>query len=55
MFVIFGILSGAGLGAFQARKRKGNLADTLQYGAVYAMIGGLSGLALTILIHRVLA
>ncbi|CUH80645.1 hypothetical protein TRM7557_03023 [Tritonibacter multivorans] len=55
MFVILGILSGGGLGAFQARKRNGNVADMLQYGAVYAMIGGLLGLALTILIHRLLA
>lgn len=55
MFVIIGVLLGAGLGAFNARKRNGNLADMLQYGAVYAMIGGVLGLGLTIAAHRLLA
>lgn len=52
MIVIFGLLFGAALGAFNARRRNGNIADMLQYGAVYAMIFGVIGLAITIGLHR---
>ncbi len=52
MIVILAALVGAGLGAFQARRRKGNTADILQYAAVYAIIGALLGLFGSILIAR---
>lgn len=55
MIVIFGGLGGAVLGTLNARKRNGNLADMLQYGAVYAMIGAVVGLGLTIALHRFIA
>ncbi|WP_176695395.1 hypothetical protein [Phaeobacter sp. B1627] len=54
MIVILALLSGAALGAFKARKRGGNLADMLQYGAVYAMIFGILGLLATIIAHRMI-
>ncbi|MFW8636194.1 hypothetical protein [Cribrihabitans pelagius] len=55
MIVIGGVLLGALLGAAQARRRGGNTADMLQYGAVYAMVFGILGLLATILAHRFLA
>ncbi len=54
MIVIFALLFGAALGAFTARKRGGNLADMLQYGAVYAIIFGMIGLIATIVTHRMM-
>ncbi len=52
MFVILGALLGATTGALVARKRKGNRADILQYGVVYAMAFAVAGLFLTLMIHR---
>ncbi|WP_194287111.1 hypothetical protein [Tritonibacter aquimaris] len=52
MLVIIGSLLGASLGALRARKRGGNKLDMLQYGAVYAIIFALIGLASTIAVHR---
>lgn len=49
---LFGLV-GAGIGAFQARRRKGALPDILQYAAVYGIIGLLLGLFLTIVVARV--
>ncbi len=52
MIVILALLLGAALGAYSARKRGGNLADMLQYGAVYAIIFAVIGLLVTIVTHR---
>ena len=54
MIVILSFLLGAAIGAFKARKRGGNVADMLQYGAVYAIIFGIVGLFVTIIIDRTL-
>ncbi|PRZ46411.1 hypothetical protein [Epibacterium scottomollicae] len=54
MIVILSFLLGAAIGAFKARKRGGNVADMLQYGAVYAIIFGIVGLFVTIVIDRTL-
>ncbi len=51
MIVIFGVLVGAWLGVRQARRLNGQRLDMLQYGAVYAIIGALVGLALTVAIE----
>ena len=54
MIVILALIAGAAYGAFSARKRGGNTADMLQYGAVYAIIFGMLGLLITTLAHRLL-
>ncbi|NIZ15515.1 hypothetical protein [Phaeobacter sp. HF9A] len=54
MIVILALFFGAALGAFKARKRGGNLADMLQYGAVYGIIFGMLGMFATIVTHRML-
>lgn len=51
MIVILGVLLGAFLGVRQARKMGGKSLDMLQFGAVYAIIGALVGLALTVAIE----
>ena len=38
MHILLAALLGAALGALRARRRKGNSADMVQYGAVYALI-----------------
>lgn len=55
MLVLLPLITGAALGAYRAKKRGGNTLDMLQYGAVYAIIFGLMGLAITIITHRVLS
>ncbi|MEL0435861.1 hypothetical protein [Phycobacter sp. K97] len=52
MIVIAALLLGATIGALTARKRNGNLADMLQYGAVYAIGFGIVGMLATLIIHR---
>jgi len=52
MLVLIGAILGAVTGAFIARRRKGRLADILQYAFVYGMVFGLAGLFLTLIIHR---
>ncbi|WP_192966961.1 hypothetical protein [Phycobacter azelaicus] len=52
MIVIAGLVLGALLGALKARKRNGNMADILQYAAVYAIAFGIVGLLATLIIHR---
>ena len=52
MIVISGVVIGALLGAFSARKRGGRLGDILQYAAVYGILFGLAGMLITILAHR---
>ncbi len=52
MFVLFGVVLGALIGALIARKRKGRSLDILQYAVVYAMIFAVIGLFVTIIVHR---
>ncbi|MEL7279429.1 MAG: hypothetical protein AAFY35_05735 [Pseudomonadota bacterium] len=52
MFVVLGAILGAILGATTARRRKGNRADIVQYGVVYAMGFAVLGLFITLIIHR---
>ncbi|WP_297773965.1 hypothetical protein [uncultured Roseovarius sp.] len=52
MIVIIGAILGALTGALIARRRKGKLADILQYAFVYTLIFALAGLFLTLIIHR---
>ncbi|WP_294609208.1 hypothetical protein [Roseovarius sp.] len=52
MIVILGALLGAVTGALLARRRKGKLADILQYAFVYALMFALAGLFVTLIIHR---
>ena len=52
IYPLAGLLIGALLGALNARRREGTRFDLLQWGAVGAIIGGLAGLFLLILIQR---
>lgn len=52
MIVGLGAVLGALLGAFVAYRRKGRLADILQYAFVFCLIGTLGGLFATLIIHR---
>ena len=52
MIVIAGLLAGALLGVLQARRRGGNRLDLLQYAGVFAIIGAILGLFLTIAVDR---
>lgn len=51
MIVILGVVLGAWLGVRQARRMGGERLDMLQYGAVYAIIGALLGLGVTVAIE----
>lgn len=44
--------TGAVLGALTARRRRGNGFDVAQWAAVWAIIGGLAGLVLLIVLAR---
>ncbi|GLS87817.1 hypothetical protein GCM10010873_27910 [Cypionkella aquatica] len=55
MIVLAGLVIGAALGAFNARRRGGRKLDMLQYGAAYAICFALVGLFLTIFLSRTLA
>jgi hypothetical protein len=50
--VVAGLLAGAALGVWRARQRGGNRLDMAQWAAVYAILFGLAGLILTILLGR---
>lgn len=52
MIVISGILIGALAGTLQARRKGGNRLDLWQYAGVYAIIGAVLGMFLTIAIDR---
>ena len=52
MIVIAALVLGTLLGVLTAQKRNGNLADMLQYGAVYAIAFGIVGMLATLIIHR---
>lgn len=47
-----GIVIGALLGAFKAKSKGGKPADMAQWGAVFAMIFGIIGLFITVIITR---
>ena len=52
MIVLLGAILGAALGALIARRRKGSLADILQYAFIYCLIFTMAGLFLTLIVHR---
>ncbi|MGI3212398.1 hypothetical protein ACROSR_14920 [Roseovarius tibetensis] len=52
MIIIIGAVLGGIVGAVIARRRKGELADVLQYAFVYALLFGIAGLFATLIIHR---
>ncbi len=52
IYPLGGLLIGAMLGAYRAKKRGGNGADMAQWGAVFAMIFGVIGMFITIIITR---
>ena len=52
MIVLFGAILGASLGAFVAWRRKGRVADVLQYAVVYCLLFTVLGLFATLIIHR---
>ncbi|MFK7937927.1 MAG: hypothetical protein AB8B82_01000 [Roseovarius sp.] len=52
MIVLIGAIIGALTGGLMARRRKGKLADILQYAFVYALLFALTGLFATLIIHR---
>ena len=54
MIVITGLFAGAVLGVVQARRKGGNRLDMLQYAAVFAIIGAITGMFLTIAIDRMI-
>ncbi|MGR3453603.1 hypothetical protein [Pseudooceanicola sp.] len=54
MLVIIGAIAGALFGGWRAKSRGGKTADVLQYAAVHAMIFGLAGLFLTLILHRMM-
>lgn len=54
MIVIAGLLVGALWGGLSARRRGGSGADMAQYAAVFGLIGLVLGLALTVLIDRLI-
>ncbi|MEZ5751872.1 MAG: hypothetical protein R3D60_07870 [Paracoccaceae bacterium] len=52
MVIIASVVLGAILGFFQSRKRGGSGFDKAQWSAVFAMIGGILGMAVTVMIDR---
>lgn len=54
MLVIGGLIIGAILGAWQAKRRGGNGTDMAQYAFVHALVLGVVGLGLTIALDRML-
>ncbi len=55
MIVLLGAILGTALGAFVAWRRKGRVADILQYAFVYFLIFTIAGLFVTLIIHRAAA
>jgi hypothetical protein len=55
MYVLAGIVIGAILGDWRARKRNGNGLDRAQYAAVHAIALALVGIFITIVINRIWA
>ena len=54
MFVIGGLMIGALSGGLTARRRGGKPADIAQWAAVWAILFGLLGLFLTVVLDRLL-
>ncbi len=54
MIVLAGLVAGAALGLLQALRRGGNRLDVWQYAGVYAIVGSIIGLFLTIGIDRMI-
>ena len=52
MIVLFGAILGAVIGSLLARRRKGKVADILQYAFVYALMFALAGMFVTLFVHR---
>jgi len=52
MIIYFAAIFGAGLGAFTALRKNGNLLDVAQYVVIYAIIFGLIALFYTIFASR---
>jgi hypothetical protein len=52
IYPLAGLLIGAVLGALVASRKGGKLFDLLQWGAVFAILGGLVGLFVLIAIDR---
>lgn len=52
MIILLGAILGVIFGAYTARRRKGKLADILQYAFVYGMLFALIGLFVSIYINR---
>ena len=52
--VLGAVLLGALLGLWKAKKRGGNLADMLQYGAVLAILFGILAVFANIIIYRMM-
>lgn len=53
IFPLAGILLGAFLGAYQAKSRGGKRLDMLQWGAVFAILFGLIGMFVVIMLQRI--
>ena len=54
MIPFAGLLIGAILGTYQAKRRGGKRLDLLQWGAVYAILGGVIGMFVLIILQRTL-
>jgi len=52
IYPLAGLFFGALVGAFRAKSKGGNTADMAQWGAVFAMIFGVIGMFLAIIITR---
>lgn len=52
IYPLAGLFIGAVLGAFKAKKRGGKAADMAQWGAVFAMIFGVIGMFIAVIITR---
>lgn len=52
IFALIGLLGGAGVGAFVARRRGGNGMDMAQYAAVFGVIGFVLGVLFTVTVLR---
>ncbi|MFV2052654.1 hypothetical protein [Aliiroseovarius sp. YM-037] len=54
MLVLIGLIVGAIIGAMTAKRRGGNRLDLLQYAGVFALIGAVIGLFVTVGVERML-
>jgi hypothetical protein len=54
MIVLLSASAGAILGGVMAKRREGNRLDIAQYSVVLAIVGGLVGMILTVVVERLL-